>query len=471
MSEFGHDIYVAMPEIIISVVALIVVFLGSLYKNDSRQVSAYLAIIAFTSCIIWIEKNIGFDQQLAFNEFYISNLFRVIAKYLVLFSAIVIMIVYSGEILRKKMDIAIFEFPVIVLLVVIGMLVSLSANDFLILYLGIELQSLGLYILTSFERDNLKSNEAGMKYFIMGAVASAILLFGISMIYGFSGSTNFNILAELFATESYMSNYNVAILVGLIFVIIGLAFKLSAVPFHMWTPDVYQGSPNLVTMMLATMSKITSIGIVVILLTEPFSLWFKEWKQIIYFLSVASMIVGAIAGVNQQNIKRLLAYSSITHVGFMLIGLVIVNNLGISSLTNYLMIYVVITIGIFSLLIMLKRNGVSIENIEELKSISRTNKFISFAIATLMFSLAGIPPFAGFYAKLYILQAAVTEKLYSLVFVGILSSVISAYYYLKIVKVMYFDESDVQPIDNARKRTRFIAFILVSVNLFYCLLL
>jgi NADH-quinone oxidoreductase subunit N len=307
------------------------------------------------------------------------------------------------------------------------------------MYLGIELQSLTLYVVAAIKRDSIQSAESGVKYFVLGALSSGILLYGCSLIYGFTGTTNFE---EIRLSLIAINHLSLGIIFGLVFVLVGLAFKVSAVPFHMWTPDVYEGAPTSITAFFAIVPKVSAVAIIYRFCLEPFGNFYSEWSQIIIFLSISSMFLGAIAAIAQQSIKRLLAYSSIGHVGYILIGLASANAAGIKGVIIYMLIYVVMNIAIFSIILSLKNNNSYIEKISELSGLSKSKPIISLSIAIIMLSLAGIPPFAGFFGKFYIFIAAVEADLIFLAVLGVISSVISAYYYLRIIKVLYFDEVD-----------------------------
>ena len=313
----------------------------------------------------------------------------------------------------------------------------ISANNLMTMYLGIELQSLSLYVVASVQKNSLKSSEAGLKYFILGALSSAFLLYGCSLIYGFTGSTNFN---EINETIKSLPEMNIGITFGLIFIIVALAFKISAVPFHMWTPDVYEGSPTPITAFFTMAPKIAAIGLLIRLLYEPFGNFWSEWNQIIIFISIASMIVGALAAIVQENIKRLLAYSSIGHIGYILIGIISGSEDGIQSIIVYLCIYIAMNIAIFSILLSVKVNDTYIENISSISGLSKKNPIISFVLTIMMFSMVGIPPLAGFFGKFYIFMSAINSGYLFLAIIGVLSSVVAAFYYIRIIKVIYFEE-------------------------------
>jgi NADH-quinone oxidoreductase subunit N len=324
-----------------------------------------------------------------------------------------------------------------VLLSTTGMMMMIAANDLISLYVGLELQSLALYVLASFQRDSLRSTEAGLKYFVLGALASGMLLYGASMVYGFSGTTSFDMLAKNFADGGTVS---IGLIIGVVLIAVGLAFKVSAVPFHMWTPDVYEGSPTPVTAFFSVAPKIAAMALFVRVMVGPFGGLLNEWRQVIWFISVASMLLGAFAAINQRNIKRLMAYSSIGHVGYALIGLAAGTAIGVRGILVYLAIYLFMNIGTFTIILCMRRNGKLVEGIDDLAGLSRTQPGLALAFAIFMFSMAGIPPLAGFFAKVYVFLAAIDAGLYALAVIGVLASVVGAFYYLRIVKLMYFDE-------------------------------
>ena len=330
-----------------------------------------------------------------------------------------------------------FEYPLLVALATLGMMLMISANDLMALYVGLELQSLALYVVAAFQRDSVRSTEAGVKYFVLGSVASGMLLFGASLIYGFCGGTAFVQISRALL-EGRGAEFGT--IIGLVFVVAGLAFKVSAVPFHMWTPDVYEGAPTPVTALFAVAPKIAALSLMVSVLMGPFKPLFAQWQQIIVVASVLSMALGAFAALRQQNIKRLMAYSSIGNVGYILLGLASGSERGIQSVVFYLVIYMVMTLGVFATILMMKRRDVMVEDISDLSGLARSQPAMAFALLIFMFSLAGTPPLAGFWGKLYIFIAAVEAKLYVAAVLGVLASVVASYYYLRIVKVMYFDE-------------------------------
>ena len=330
------------------------------------------------------------------------------------------------------------EYPILIVFATLGMSMMISANDLISLYVGLELQSLALYVIAAFRRDSARSSEAGLKYFVLGALSSGMLLYGCSMVYGFAGSTNFETLAGLFARAD--APPAIGVIVGLVFVIAGLAFKISAVPFHMWTPDVYQGAPTPVTAFFAVAPKVAAMALFVRVLVGPFFDLFQQWQQIVVFIAILSMVLGSLAAIWQTNIKRLLAYSSIGHVGFALVGLAAGSTDGVRGIVIYMAVYVVMTAGTFCCVLAMRQNERMVENLSDLAGLSRNAPLLALALAIFMFSMAGIPPLAGFFSKLYVFLAAIDAGLYTLAVIGVLTSVISAFYYLRIVKIMYFDE-------------------------------
>ena len=356
-------------------------------------------------------------------------------KILTMISGIFVLITSSKYL--KIIKIFKIEYPILILCSILGMMVMISSYDLIVFYIGLELQSLALYVLASFDRDKISSSESGLKYFILSALSSGLLLYGCSLIYGFTGSTNFQIISENISENINVTQYGA--IFGIVFILVGLAFKISAVPFHMWAPDVYEGSPTSVTLFFATVPKIAALTIFIRILYVPFLDLINEWQIIIIFLSIASMIFGAVAAIGQKNLKRLIAYSSIGHMGYALAGLAVGTNSGIQSTIIYLLIYIIMKLGIFSCLFMMKRNEVYFENIDDLSGLSKNHPVLSLSLMIILFSLAGIPPMAGFFAKFYIFMSVIEESMYFLAIVGLVTTVVSAFYYLKIIKIIYFD--------------------------------
>jgi len=330
------------------------------------------------------------------------------------------------------------EFPVLIVIATLGMLLMVSANDLIALYLGLEMQSLSLYVIAAINRDSVKSTEAGLKYFVLGALSSGMMLYGASLIYGFTGQTTFTGIASVVSAGAGPAS--IGLIFGIVFLIVGLAFKVSAVPFHMWTPDVYEGAPTPVTAFLAAAPKVAAIGLFVRAMVVPFPAVTHDWQQILVFISIASMVLGSFAAIGQRNIKRLMAYSSIGHMGFALVGLAAGTEAGVQGVILYIIIYLAMTLGTFAVILSMRRGEGPVENIDDLAGMSRTHPAQAFILAALLFSLAGIPPLAGFFAKFYVFLAAVQSGLYALAVIGVLASVVGAYYYLRLVKIMYFDD-------------------------------
>ena len=358
-------------------------------------------------------------------------------KALVLIASALAIIISRGYLERQ--GIARFEFTVLIVLATVGMMMMISANDLISLYLGLEMQSLSLYVIAAFQRDDTRSTEAGLKYFVLGALASGLLLYGSSLVYGFASTTSFDELAARFQGAGEPA---VGLVVGIVFILAGLAFKVSAVPFHMWTPDVYEGAPTPVTAFFSVGPKIAAMALFVRVMVGPFGELADQWQQIVVFVSMASMVLGAFAAINQRNIKRLMAYSSIGHVGYALIGLAVANETGVRGIMIYMAIYLFMNLGAFACILTMIRGGRMVEGIDDLAGLSRSHPLVALAMALFMFSMSGIPPLAGFFGKLYIFLAAIEAGLYALAVIGVLSSVVAAFYYLRIVKVMYFDEAE-----------------------------
>jgi NADH-quinone oxidoreductase subunit N len=357
-----------------------------------------------------------------------------------------------------------FEYPVLMLLAALGMLMMVSANDLIALYLGLELQNLALYVIAAFKRDSVRSSEAGLKYFVLSALASGLLLYGASLLYGVTGSTGYVEIAAASRVPEMASN--IGLTVGLVFVLVGLAFKIASVPFHMWTPDVYQGAPTPVTVFLARASKVAAMALIVRFTQAALPGIAAEWQQIVIFLAIASMVLGAFAAIGQTNIKRLLAYSAIGHVGFALIGLAANNTEGTAGVLIYLAIYVAMTLGSFACVLAMRRKGGNVESISDLAGLAKTDLTYATILAILMFSLAGIPPLAGFWAKWYVFLAAIKAGLYPLAVIGVVTSVVGAFYYLRIVKIMFFDDSGEAFLQRERKTSVVMALSAAFVVLF-----
>ncbi len=448
--ETAPDLEIVLPEIFLAISALTLLMVGVFFKraNDSRTIPFFC--IAVLILAIPLVISVSEERMTTFGGLFIADEFSAYIKVLVLLSAAAIILI-SKEYLRIQV-INLFEFPILIILAALGMMMMISANDLLGLYLGIELQSLSLYIIAAFQKNSSRSAEAGLKYFVLGALSSGLMLYGMSMIYGFAGSTGFDELARIFSGLNEGPVF-FGVIVGIVFIVAGFAFKVSSVPFHMWTPDVYEGAPTPATAFFSAAPKIAAMGLFVRTMVGPFSSLSDQWQQIIIFMSVSSMILGAFAAINQKNIKRMLAYSSIGHMGYALIGLsvagspdVAIQTNGVRAMLVYLGIYIFMNIGTFACVLLMKRDGRMVEGIDDLAGLSKNNPGLALTLSIFMFSMAGIPPMAGFLGKFYIFEAAIQAELYALAIIGVLASVIGAFYYIRIIKVMYSDPS-VEPLD------------------------
>ena len=419
-----------LPEIFLSLAIMFLLMLGVFIKKSFKLVN----LLTILSLIFAIALVLNQPNEIVkiFNESYIIDRLSIFMKVLTLLFCFFVLL--SSKDYIKSNNIDKIEYPIIILASTLGMILMISSYDLIIFYLGLELQSLCLYILASFKRDDERSTEAGLKYFVLSALASGLLLYGCSLIYGFTGSTNFEIIS------ANLDEANTGAVFGIVFIIVGLAFKVSAVPFHMWTPDVYEGSPTSVTSFFALVPKIAAISVFIRFMYVPFVNVISQWQTIIIFLSIASMILGAVAAIGQSNIKRLMAYSSIGHMGYALAGIAAGTNAGIQSTIIYLTIYLVMNLGAFGCIFMMKRENIFYENINDLSGLSKNHPMLALSFLIILFSLAGIPPLAGFFAKFYVFMAVIEVKMYALAIIGLLTTVVSAFYYLRIIKVIYFDK-------------------------------
>ena len=422
---------VALPELILAGGALVLLMLGVATRRERGELILWLAIILLALAGIFVASGEG--TTTLFHKSFIVDPFARTMKLLTLAGAAVALLM-SVDYWRGAGGVR-FEFPVLVLLATTGMLMMISANDLIALYVGLEQQSLALYVVAAFQRDSPRSSEAGLKYFVLGALSSGMLLYGASLVYGFTGSTGFDDIA--LAVQP--SGANIGLIFGLVFLMAGFAFKISAVPFHMWTPDVYEGAPTPVTAFFAAAPKLAAMALTARVLITAFPAVTLEWRQIVVFLAIASMALGSFAAIGQTNIKRLMAYSSIGHMGYALVGLAAGTTEGVEGVIIYLAIYLAMTLGTFACILAMRRDGRMVENIDQLSGLSSTSPLMAFLLAMLLFSLAGVPPLAGFFAKFYVFLAAIHAGLYALAVIAVLLSVVGAYYYLRIVKIMYFD--------------------------------
>ena len=421
----------ALPEIVLAVASLGLVLLGAFKGDGCKKLIDWIAVGALVVAgVLLLDQGPG--RVSTFNDAFVVDGFARVMKILTLIGSIVAIILSSRFLIAQK--IARFEYTILILLATIGMMMMCSANELISLYLGVELQSLALYVVAAFHRDDAKSSEAGLKYFVLGALSSGMLLYGMSLVYGFTGSVTYPTIAKAIA-----GHHGTGVMFGLVFIIAGLAFKMSVVPFHMWTPDVYEGSPTPVAAFFATAPKMAAVAMTTRILIDAFLPAIKDWQPIIAFAAIASMVLGAFAAIGQNNLKRLMAYSSIGNMGYALVGLAAGSINGVEGVVIFMTIYLVMTLGVFAVILAMQSGGKQLETVSDLAGVSRTNPGLAFVLAALMFSLIGIPPLGGFYGKFFVFAAAVEAKLLVMAVIGIVASVVSAFYYLRLVKVMYFD--------------------------------
>ena len=419
------------PEVFLSLSIFSILMIGVFIKKSFNIVFNLTSLIIIVTISIILSSSS--DEEKIFLDSFIKDGFSNYFKILILLSSLFVLNSSKRFIVDSKLDK--FEYPIIILLSILGMFFMVSANDLILFYLGLELQSLSLYILASIDRDNLRSTESGIKYFVLSALSSGLLLYGCSLLYGFTGTTNFELIA------GQLNKENTGAVFAMVFILVGLAFKVSAVPFHMWTPDVYEGAPTSITSYFAVVPKVAGLALLIKFMYVPFSNILLEWQTIIIFISIASMILGAVAAMTQKNFKRLLAYSSIGHIGYALAGVATGAISGYQSTIVYISIYVIMNIGAFSCLYLLKKDGQYKENISDLSGISKKHPLIAISLLIILFSLAGVPPLGGFFAKFYVFVAVLEKQMYALAIIGLLTTVMSAFYYLKIIKTIYFDDS------------------------------
>ena len=419
-----------IPELFLAVSIMILLMIGVFYRNSFNLIFKLSTIVLLITFILLFNHPVDSSAKL-FSNSYIIDYLSLFMKALTLIACTFVMLSSFDYII--SIHINKIEYPILILSATLGMIVMISSYDLIVFYMGLELQSLSLYVLASFNRDNYKSTEAGLKFFVLSALSSGLLLYGCSLIYGFSGSTNFDLIAQ------NINQLNTGSMFGIVFILVGLAFKVSAVPFHMWAPDVYEGSPTSVTAFFAIVPKVAALTVFIRFLYVPFINLVDQWQMIIIFISLASMILGAVAAIGQTNLKRLMAYSAIGHMGYALAGLATGSNEGIQSTVIYLSIYLIMNLGIFSCIFMMKRKYIFYEDIQDLSGLSKNHPIISFCLLLLLFSLAGIPPLAGFFAKFHVFMAVIKVEMYTLAIIGLITTVISAFYYLRIIKTIYFD--------------------------------
>ena len=429
---FKNDFFLALPEVVLSLFGIVILMIGVFFfKKKNPEILFWIStvFIGLVTLFFYFAADLsyhGFNESFKFDAY--GSFFKSI-----IFASAAIVLGLSIDYL-KKINLLTFEYPVLIIFSTIGMSVMISATDMLVLYMGLELQSLALYIMSAYRRDNLKSTEAGLKYFVLGALSSGILLYGVSLIYGFTGTTNFHLISTSLKEEGM----TLGVLFGLTFILVGIAFKVSAVPFHMWTPDVYEGAPTTVTAFFASAPKVAALAMLGRFLFDAFESEFKDWQQILIFLSFLSMFLGSIAAIIQTNIKRLMAFSSISHMGFALMGLASGSEVGLNALLIYSFLYVIMNIGVFTFIINMRKDGVSMTDISSLNLFVKVDPLRSFFLSVLILSLAGIPPLVGFLGKVYVFSAAINAGLFWLAGAGAISSVIGAFYYIRIVYLIYF---------------------------------
>jgi len=427
-----ENLNLILPEIFISLSIMFLLTLG-VFKKDSSKITFNLSLfVILITGIITINETFSVNRETLFNESIIIDHMSSLMKIITLIGGFLALVISSSYL--KIFKIYNIEYPILILSSILGMMIMISSNDLIVFYMGLELQSLALYVLATYNRDQLKSSEAGLKYFVLSALSSGLLLYGCSLVYGFSGSTNFDIISNQLNSNEYVLTF------GIVFILVGLAFKISAVPFHMWAPDVYEGSPTTVTLFFTIVPKVAALTVFIRFLYVPFLNLIDQWQMIVVFLSIASMVFGAVAAIGQTNIKRLVAYSSIGHIGYTLAGLATASNEGIQSSITYISIYVIMNLALFSCILMLRRKDRYYEDIDDLSGLSKNHPLLSLCLLLILFSLAGIPPLAGFFAKFYVFKAVLEQSMYFLAIVGLLSTVVAAFYYLRIIKIIYFDK-------------------------------
>lgn len=429
---------VALPEIVAALGVMALLLLGVFRGDGATAQLSRLTVLVLAIVAVLVGLGDVSQSSTAFGGMFVADGFAQFMKIVILIGAGAAILMALSYLQFER--ILRFEFPILVMTATLGMMLMVSAGNLIALYLGLELQSLSLYVLASLHRDHRRSSEAGLKYFVLGALASGMLLYGSSLIYGFTGTTSFEVLASVLPEQLANGQPHLGLVFGLVFVLAGLAFKISAVPFHMWTPDVYEGAPTPVTAFFAGAPKVAAIALVLRVLYDPLAAMTDQWQQVVIFISIASMVLGAVAAIAQNNIKRLMAYSSIGHVGYALVGIAAGTAQGVSAVILYMAIYLTMTAGTFICILSMRRKTGMVENIQELAGLNQSRPRLAAAMAILMLSLIGFPPFAGFFGKLYVFRAAVEADLFVLAIIGVVASVIGAYYYLRIIKIMYFDE-------------------------------
>ena len=454
-----YQINTLLPEIIVFCSAILLLVYGAFSKSYSFVNVNFLTI--FILSLAAISLFFVNNDSTAFNNSFVNNKLTIHIKLFVLIISTTV--VYISSSYLKKNELSLFEYPILLLFSILGMLVMISSNDFIMLYISIELQSLALYVLVALKKSSLKASEAALKYFILGSIASAIILYGASMVYAITGETNYDTIKVI----SQGLGKNMMFSLGIVLILSGIAFKLSAAPFHMWTPDVYEGSPTSVTTVLVTLPKIAALTVLIHLLIKPFLYQVEAWQPILIIISILSMLIGSISALRQENLKRLFAYSTIANIGYVMIGLVSATDKSIETSILYMLIYTISSLGVFSFIMLIRREDTQLVNISNISGISKSNPIIAFSLVILLLSMAGIPPFAGFFTKLYVFTYAIEQGFLYLAIIAIVFSVVSAFYYLKIIKTMYLDDSNDELSSNLDKKQSLVIVIAALIMLFF----
>ena len=458
--SFYSSFSIVLPEIIAFFSGLSLILIGVLFK--SKKITNFLTLLFFSLilCSIIFSSKLG----TAFGNSFVNTQFTITLKFFIVLIALLIFYV-SKEYLKNN-NLYIFEYNILFIFSILGMMIMISANDLMLLYLAIELQSLSLYVLVALKKESIRSSEAALKYFILGSIASAIILYGASMVYSVTGATNYTLIRDAVVNNNSFTIFSF----GLILILSGIAFKLSAAPFHMWTPDVYEGSPSSITTILITLPKIAALCVLIKLLFEPFGNFVDVWRQILIIIAILSMLIGSVSALKQENLKRLFGYSTIGNIGYVLMGIITQTENGIAASFLYLVIYTIGAFGIFSFIMLLRRENTQLVNLSGIAGLSKSNPGIALCLVILLFSMAGIPPFAGFFAKFYIFIAAIEQDLFYLAIIGVVFSVVSVFYYLKLIKIMYLDDLEEEINSNLDKKlstTIVISAILLLFFVFY----
>ncbi len=450
---------IIIPEIFLSIGSLILLFLSPFFKENSHIKVGYLALILVFLTQFFVLKDIFYFEEV-FNGFFVIDSFGSFLKSIILIGAG--MVLYLYLIVKNDKSLLRPEFPIVILMSLIGMMLMVSANNLLSLFVSMELQSLSLYILVSFSKEDFSSSEAGVKYFVIGSLSTCIFLFGVSLIYGLIGSTSFSYISAFMADQYAMP---IMLIVGLIFILVSVSLKISAAPFHMWTPDVYQGAPTIVTAFLSTIPKIAAFSILIRLLVHPFGEIIVDWGKIVIILSISSMVIGSLGALRQTDLKRLMAYSTINHVGFMLMGLIPGSEDGITAICIYLIFYLSMNLGVFLFILNMQRDNVNVTSIKDLSGLYKSQPIMATCLSVILFSMAGIPPLAGFIGKLIILNIVIDNNLFFLAIVAVLTSVISAFYYIRVIKSIFFDLPGEELDGLYNNQSRFLLSLLAIFNL------